>query len=346
MAIVRTAFGDLDGRPVSRFTLTSPAGLRAEVTDYGATLVSLLVPDRLGRPDDVVLGFDTLDGYRRSRAFLGATAGRYANRIRDGRFVLDGEPRQLTCNEGPNHLHGGLAGFDKALWTAEPDEAANAVHFHHRSPDGDEGYPGTLDCSVTYALIGDMLSVGFSARTDRPTLCNLANHSYFNLDGHASGTILDHRLEVAADFHTPVGADLLPTGEIRSVAGTPFDFRAAKAIGRDLAGIGNEGKGYDINLVLAGEPGLLRAVVRAEAPRSGRIMELSTDAPGMQLYTAGYLLPDPPGKGGARYPQFAGFCLETQTFPDSPNFGHFSSARLDPGRTYRHRMLLRFPRGG
>jgi aldose 1-epimerase len=350
MAVTTDVCGTIDGEEVRAFTLKQ-GDLEARLIEYGATLTHLMVPDARGKAADVVLGYDTLEGYRASKTFFGATAGRYGNRIRRGMLSLDGRSYQLSTNEGRNHLHGGKNGFDKKLWRGEVLPEGCAVRFSYRSPDREEGYPGTLDIAVTYALHDDAkFTIEMLATTDRPTVCNPVHHSYWNLGGDHSGDVLGHRLTFASDFFVPVDAELLATGEIRAVAETPFDFRQAKAIGADLSRIENPGGGlstddsggYDHNLVLRGDAGVLKPCVRAVDPRSGRGLELHTSEPGVQFYTGGYLDPSIIGKGGRGYCRYAGFTLETQKFPCSPEFGHFPSARLDPAQTYRHLMEFRF----
>ncbi|MGF7174964.1 aldose epimerase family protein [Azospirillum doebereinerae] len=344
MPITSFLFDELDGRPVEGFTLAA-GGLEATVIAHGARLVRFLMPDRDGRPADVVLGFDRLAGYLGSDAYAGATCGRYGNRIGGAAFTLDGVRHRLTANEPPNQLHGGSDGFDRRLWDAAVDEAANAVTFTLRSPDGDQGYPGTLTASVRYRLTGDgVLDIRMTATTDRPTVVNLVHHSYWNLAGHAVGhavgDVRGHRLAVRGGFVTPVGADLIPTGEVRPVDGTPFDLRDGPLLGDALAAVG--GFGFDHNWCLEGPAGELRPVAWLEDPASGRRLDLSSDQPGLQVYTGGYLSDRVIGKGGRPYRRFAGIALETQRFPGTPNIAHFPSARLDPGQRYEHRMQLRF----
>jgi aldose 1-epimerase len=340
--VTRETIAHLDGRPVGAFRLEDPDGIVLRVMEYGATLTELHVLDRSGRPADIVLGFGSLEGYLATRTYFGATAGRYANRIKDGRFALGGEEYQLTRNEGRNHLHGGFRGFDKVLWRGEADSARNSVRLHHRSPDGSEGYPGAVDAWVEYRLPGEgCLTIEMRAQTDRPTILNLVNHAYFNLAGHGSGDVLNQLVTIEADHYTPVDEALIPTGEIAVVRGTPFDFTRPRPISRDLRAPGMSG-GYDHNWVLReGGPGL-RLCARAVDPGSGRMLELRTTEPGVQFYTGGQLDGSEIGKHGRAYQRFAGFTLETQKFPDSPNNPHFPSALLGPGATYRHLMEFRF----
>lgn len=351
MPVETETYGQIDGKAVRAFTLTR-GPLKARVIEYGATLVECHVPDAAGKTADIVLGHDSLADYQKTATYFGTTAGRYGNRIRRGILEFDdGKTYQLSINEGKNHLHGGINGFHSKLWRGELVPDTDAVRFSYRSPDGEEGYPGTLDISVTYALTGDdALTIDFEATTDKPTICNPVHHSYWNLGGHASGDVLGQELTVFGDFYVPVDEELLATGEILSVAGTPFDFREPKTIGRDIRKIDNAGGGrsndpsggYDHNLVLRGEAGSLKPCIRAVDPVSGRGMELKTTEPGVQFYTGGYLNPSIIGKGGHGYCRYAGFTLETQKFPCSPEFSHFPPARLNPGETYRQRMAFRF----
>jgi aldose 1-epimerase len=359
-------FGRLaDGREAHLYTLEVPGGWKATLTDFGAILTSLLVPGRDGgAPVDVVLGFDTLDGYAAKHPYFGATCGRVANRIASGRFELDGKTYQLAVNNEPNHLHGGLVGFDKKLWKATPrgGEKGPSVDFDMVSPAGDEGYPGSLTVRTTYTLTPDgELWVEMTATTDAPTIVNLAHHSYWNLAGHASGTVLGQDLAVAADRYLPVDAGSIPTGEFAAVAGTAFDFRPDRpgaAGGRKLSDAiaalpaSAEGKnpgGVDHNFLVCGwQPdGALRTAAVLRDPASGRSMELLTDQPGVQVYTANYLDGSVKGKGGAAYHKHGAICLETQKYPDAIHHAgqaDWPSVRLDPGQAYRHTMVHRFGR--
>jgi aldose 1-epimerase len=352
MATERTSFGRVDGSECSLFTIQSPAGSSLAVTDFGATAVQMNMPSPSGELADVVLGFDTASAYRDTQTYFGATVGRFANRIRRGKFSLDGKTFQATCNEGPNSLHGGHRSYDKRKWASTFEPAGSTVTFSLTSPDGDEGFPGTLKLTSAYTLTDDnRVRIDMRATTDKPTLCNITHHSYFNLAGHASGTVLDQELQFHSDFYTPVDDELIITGEVLKVAGTPFDFLEPRPIGRDLArlprnagagriadGIG----GYDHNWCLRGEPGQLRAVAKIRDPASGRGFELLTTEPGVHLYIGGYLDPSVLGKGGKPYCKFGGFTLETQKFPDAPNLSHVPQARLDPGEQYHHIVELRF----
>lgn len=348
-------FGSLaDGAAVERVTLTNSHGVSASVITLGATLQSLVVPDRAGRPGDVVLGHDTAQDYLAKPQYFGVSVGRYANRIAKGRFTLDGKAYTLETNDGPNHLHGGAKGFDKRMWTIEGlDSGPEArVVLRYVSPDGEAGYPGTLTATVTYSLNEkNELSIEYRATTDRTTIVNLTNHAYFDLSaGTAPGGIMDQKLMLQADAYTPVDATLIPTGERRPVAGTPFDFRRSTAIGKRVRDGRDEqlrrGLGYDHNFIVNGPAGTLRPAARLEDPLSGRTMDLLVTAPGLQFYSGNFLDGTVTGKGGRLYRQGDGLCLEPQVFPDAPNRPDFPSARLDPGQTYVNRMVFRFSATG
>jgi len=303
---------------------------RVVLTDLGARILELHAPDRDGVLADVVLGRKTYDELPRDPYYFGVTAGRYANRIREGRFTIDGTAYQVTPNEGRNHVHGGPRGFDTHVWSIEPGADDDSVTFSLRSPDGDEGYPGNLDARVTYTLDGSALEIRIEAETDRPTIVNLVNHAYFNLAGHDSGTVLDHLLQIDGGFYTPVDAELLPTGEVLSVEGTPFDFRTETPIGKNIDEVDNAG--YDHNWVLDGVG--MRQVATLTDPLSGRRLTLVTDQPGTQVYAGGYL-EGASAKGDLEtYAAFAGVTAEMQTFPDSINHPHFPQRVLRPGETY------------
>ncbi len=341
MQVLKQSFGQLaDGTAIDIFTLTNSRGLKASLMTYGATLVSLEVPDRDGKPGDIVLGYDSLDGYVKNNPYFGSIVGRYGNRIAKGRFTLDGFTYELATNNGENHLHGGIKGYDKVVWEAEPVEEGEeiGVKFRYLSPDGEEGYPGNLNIAVTYLLNDrDELKIAYEATTDKPTPVNLTHHSYFNLAG--GGDILDHELMIQADGYTPVDIGLIPTGEIRPVADTPFDFTTPHTIGERIAQV--EG-GYDHNFVLRSSGGHLDLAVRVVESGSGRIMEISTTEPGLQFYSGNFLDGTIVGKGGRRYEKHAGFCLETQHFPDSPNKPQFPSTILRPGDVYKSLTIHKF----
>lgn len=329
------------GRPIKFYDLENQNGLRARLMNYGATLISLLVPDRTGCLEDITLGFDNFEGYLGNNPYFGATIGRYANRIGGARFFLEGKEYPLARNEGPNHLHGGLKGFDKVIWEAEPvsDSRSIGVRFNYLSPDGQEGYPGNLDCQVTYLLNqNDELHIAYLATTDRPTHVNLTNHSYFNLAGSRKDNILEHILQIMASRFTPADERLIPTGEIKEVAGTALDFLKPMSIGQRL----NElPAGHDHNFVLASR-GELALAARVVEPGSGRVMELYTTEPGLQFYSGNYLDGTITGKFGRPYERHSGFCLEPQHFPDSPNKPQFPSTLLKPGEVYKSLTVFKF----
>jgi aldose 1-epimerase len=332
-----TTIGQIGGQDVRAVTLTSTGGPKAVVLNWGARLAELWVPDRTGALADIVLGCDSLDDWQAHGSYLGATCGRYANRIAGGRFTLDGRTVQVDRNEGANHLHGGRAGFDLKHWDIA-DHSDTHVTLTTTSPDGEMGYPGTLAARVTYRIDGG-LWIEMEATTDAPTVVNLVNHAYFNLAGQGAGDIMGQHLQIDAGHYLPVDAQLIPTGEVLSVTDTAFDFRQSRQIGAALPGSG----GFDHNLCLSAPTGPdgLRPCLEATDRASGRRMRLSTTESGVQLYTGAHFA-QTPGKAGARYPRFAGFAAETQRFPDSPNRPHFPSARLGPGQTYRHIMRFDF----
>jgi aldose 1-epimerase len=332
-----------EGREVFLYTMTNAKGLRARITNYGAILVSLETPDRHGKLDDITLGFDSLEQYLTQKNYFGATVGRYANRIGNARFVLDGVPYKLAANNGPNHLHGGLKGFDKVLWqpvevTAAEDRAWTRLSY--LSPDGEEGYPGNLRCTVTYTLTNDdELRLEYEAETDKKTVLNLTNHTYWNLVGPAGGNILRHELLLNATRFTIVDKGLIPVGITASVVDTPLDFLAPRAIGARIRQLGN---GYDHNFVLNGPLGTPKFCARLHDPTSGRIMEITTTEPGVQLYTGNFLDGSVLGKGGKPCGKHAGLCLETQHFPDSPNQPAFPSTVLEPGKKFTSLTVHKF----
>ncbi len=343
MDMKKDLFGSLpDGTAVEAFTLSNGSGIEARIMTYGATLISLRLPDRNGDFEDVALGFETLGGYLGENPYFGCTVGRYANRIGRAKFSLGGVEYTLARNDGENHLHGGLKGFDKVVWAAEPFTETDAVgvRFTYLSADMEEGYPGNLSCAVTYRLTGeDELRIDYEAATDKATPVNLTNHTYWNLAGQGKGDILGHVLQIEADKYTPVDAGLIPTGEISDVPGTPLDFTTPHPIGERIARI--EG-GYDHNFVLrraGGSPGLAALVYE---PESGRVLEILTDQPGIQFYSGNFLDGTIKGKGESLYGKHAGFCLETQHFPDSPNKPGFPPTILEPGKTYRTATVHRF----
>lgn len=347
--VSRAPFGVLpDGKAVDVFTLTNPNGMEVRAITYGGIIVSLRVPDRDGRLGDIVLGYDSLDGYLEDSPYFGAIVGRYANRIAKGRFSLDGHVYSLATNNGPNHLHGGVRGFDKVVWDAEPFEGDSGVGvvFTHTSPDGDEGYPGAVTVRVMYTLTpSDELIVDYAATTDRATPINLSQHSYFNLAGDGRRDVLEHVLWINAAQFTPVDATLIPTGGIAPVAGTPFDFTQPTTIGARIETDHEQlrnGGGYDHNFVLDREGSGLEHAARVEEPSSGRVLDIYTTEPGLQFYSGNFLDGTITGKGGQVYGHRYGFCLETQHYPDSPNQPEFPSTILRPGEEYRSRTVFAF----
>jgi aldose 1-epimerase len=336
------------GEAVELFTLSRPGGPTIAITSYGGYLVSALVPDRAGKPADVVLGYKDLAGYLSDTAYLGSLIGRYANRIGKGRFALGGKAFALATNNGPNHLHGGNVGFGKKLWRAAVVKGpeGEALELRLTSPDGDEGYPGTLEATVVYSLTADGgLRIDYAATTDKETIVNLTNHAYFNLAGEGSGDVLGHELQVEADQFTPVDATLIPTGEKRAVSGTPLDFTRPMAVGARIADPHEQmkaGGGYDHNFVLRGPGGTLRLAARVVEPKGGRVLEVLTTEPGLQFYSGNFLDSSIVGKSGKAYAHRGGFCLEAQRFPDSPNRPEFPSAVLKPGAKYTQTTVYRF----
>jgi aldose 1-epimerase len=351
--IDRKPFGKTPaGEAVELFTLSRPGAPTVAITNYGGHLVSALVPDREGRAADVILGYKDLDGYLGDTSFLGSLIGRYANRIAKGRFALGGASFTLATNDGPNHLHGGKVGFGRRLWAAKivGGQDGDALELKLTSPDGEEGYPGKLEVTVVYSLTADGgLRMDYSATTDRTTIVNLTNHAYFNLAGEGSGDVLGHELSVEADQFTPVDATLIPTGEKRAVAGTPFDFRKPTAIGARIADPYEQiklGHGYDHNFVLRGSGRSLRLAARVLEPKSGRVLEVLTTEPGLQFYSGNFLNGSIVGKSGKPYAHRGGFCLEAQLFPDSPNRPEFASPVLEPGAKYTQTTVYRFAVAG
>ena len=327
------------GEPLERVTLTNSRGVLGKVTNLGAILTELWVPDRNGEIGNIVLGFDQVDGYLVEHPYFGSTVGRVGNRIGGARFELDGVVHRVTANEGANHLHGGARGFHCHRWDMIP-HGERAVTFRLRSPNGDEGYPGNLDTSVRYTLEDDGLRIDYQATTDAPTPVNLTNHSYFNLAG--SGTIVDHVVEIAADYETPTDEMMIPTGEIAPVAGTGIDFTTPTRIGDRIDRYLDHANGYDHNFVLRSGGGELAFAARVSEPTSGRVLEVWTTEPAMQLYTGNWLDGTLTGTGGITYPTHGGLCLETQHYPDSVNHPEFPSTILRPGQTLRSTTLYRF----
>jgi aldose 1-epimerase len=341
--VTKVPFGKTpDGREVDLYTLTNAKGAKASIMTYGGIVVSLDVPDRNGKLDDIVLGYDNLGGYLTKTPYFGAIVGRYGNRIANGRFTLGGVTYKLATNDGKNHLHGGLKGFDKVVWDAEPvkQDSAVGVRLSYLSKDGEEGYPGNLSCTVVYLLTNsNELVITYDATTDKPTIINLTHHSYFNLAGQGNGDVLSHELLIKAAKYTPVDKGLIPTGELKDVKGTPMDFTTPTAIGARIAEV--EG-GYDHNYVLDSGGGSMALAARVYEPTTGRVMEVLTTQPGIQFYSGNFLDGTITGKGGKVYKKHYGFCLETQHFPDSPNKPNFPSVVLNPGERYKQETIYRF----
>ena len=338
----------IEGDSVKFFVLTNGNGMEVTFTNYGQRLVSLYVPDKNGEFKDVVLGFDNLEDYRAKKNYYGAVIGRYGNRIAKGKFTLDGTTYDLAINNNENHLHGGLVGFESVVWKVE-EQTDNSISFSRTSPDMEEGYPGNLEVKVNYILTDEnALQISYEAKTDKPTYLNLTNHSFFNLKGEGEGTVNDHEVLLNAEKFTPVDSGLIPTGELQDVAGTPFDFRKPKAIGKDIEEDFEQlklGNGYDHNFVLNEVPknreGLTFAA-RVVEPTSGRTLEVYTSEPGVQFYGGNFLDGSDTGKSGKAYVRRGSFCLETQHFPDSPNHPEFPSTRLNPGETYTSYCTYKF----
>jgi aldose 1-epimerase len=346
----KTSFGKTpDGQPVDLYVLRNKGGAEASISNYGGAVVSLKVPDRNGKLADIVLGYDSVDGYVNGTSYFGALIGRYGNRIGHGQFVLDGKTYALAKNNGENSLHGGIKGFNKAVWTARTRSTKDgqSLELSYLSKDGEEGFPGNLKVSVIYTLTdANALQIEYSATTDKKTVVNLTNHSYFNLAGAGSGDILGHILEIEADKFTPVDAGLIPTGELRDLAGTPFDFRKPTAIGARIDQDEEQlklGGGYDHNFVLRRSNQLEESLAaRVVEPTTGRVLEAWTTEPGVQFYTGNFLDGTAKGKGGSAYARRNAFCLETQHYPDSPNQPKFPSVILNPGERYHTKTTYKF----
>jgi aldose 1-epimerase len=344
-ASVKT-FGTLpNGTEIKKYTISNSKGLTAEIINYGARVVSLKTPDRTGKPEDIIFGFDDLASYERDNSYQGAIVGRYGNRIREGKFSLEGKTYQLDINDGKNHLHGGKEGFYKQVWECRNADS-KSVQLRYISPAGKGGYPGRVEITVTYTITDDNgLKIEYNANTDKTTILNPTSHCYFNLSGSPESSILNHELMINADYFTPVDAGLIPTGEILPVANTPMDFRTAKAIGRDIEANDEQilyGHGYDHNWVLNDYNGQVRLVATLYEAGSGRLMEVLTDQPGLQFYSGNFLDGSMTGKGGVKYNFRTALCLETQAFPDSPNKPNFPSVVLRPGEEYKQTTIYRF----
>ena len=342
-------FGNLpDGQTVSLYILTNAEGMKVSVTNYGGIITEVIVPDKNGKMGDVVLGYDNLEGYLKDNPYFGALIGRYGNRIGKGKFSLNDKEYTLATNNGPNHLHGGVKGFDKVLWSAKKIESDGHIGLEltYVSKDGEEGYPGSLSVKVNYILTDDNeIRIEYEATTDKPTICNLTNHSYFNLKDAGKSPILDHKLMIDANRMTPVDKGLIPTGKLASVENTPFDFRNPEIIGQRINTDTEQikfGLGYDHNWVLNGASGKLRKVAELSEEVSGRILEVYTEEPGMQFYSGNFLDGSITGKNGTVYEYRHGLCLETQHFPDSPNIPDFPSTTLNPGEVYKTTTVYKF----
>jgi aldose 1-epimerase len=347
--ITRADFGKTpDGQSVELFTLTNAMGTEAKITNYGGIVVSLSVPDRTRKFADVVLGFNDLESYLKGHPYFGSIIGRYGNRIAKGHFSLDGVEYKLAVNNGPNHLHGGIKGFDKVVWTPAPTTTRNAASLSltYLSTDGEEGYPGNLNVKVVYTLTNNNeLRIDYSATTDKDTVINLTHHSYFNLAGEGNGDILNHQLTLKSNRFLPTDATSIPTGELRSVGGSPFDFVTAHGIGERINQNDQQlqfGNGYDHNWVVNGKPGRLRVAAEVYEPTSGRLMQVWTTEPGIQFYTGNFLDGTLTGKSGKPYQRRSGFCLETQHYPDSPNEPKFPTTTLRKGATYTSTTIYHF----
>lgn len=347
-SITKASFGKTaEGAPVDLYTLKNASGMEVAIATFGGRIVSLKAPGRNGQFTDVVLGFDNMEGYLGEHPYFGALVGRYGNRIAKGQFKLDGKTYKLAINNGVNALHGGLKGFDKVVWTAREVPGGDpSVELTYLSKDGEEGYPGSLTEKVTYSLTAaNELKIEYSATTDKDTVVNVTNHSYFNLAGQGHGDILSHVLQLNAAKFTPVDAGLIPTGELKNVEGTPFDFRQPTVIGSRINAEDEQikrGGGYDHNFVVDGSAGTLRLAARVSEPTSGRVLEVSTTEPGVQFYTGNFLDGTVKGKGGVAYAKRTGFCLETQHFPDSPNHPDFPTTALKAGAEYNSTTVFKF----
>lgn len=347
-AIAEAPYGSVGGKEVKLYTLTNKNGLVLKVTNYGGIITELHTPDKAGKMADIVLGYDKVDDYVKATPYFGAVIGRVANRIKNAQFSLDGKTVKLTANNDKNTLHGGKVGWDKVIWTAETAETADgpSIKLTYVSKDGDENYPGTVTAHNTYTLTNsNELKVEMDATTDKTTIVSMAHHTYWNLGGHDSGPITGEELTLFADQYTPgpSAADPVPDGKVKAVKGTPFDFTAAKLIGKDLKEAGGKPIGFDANWVVKGDPHTLRPVARLKDPKTGRVLELSADQPGVQFYSGNFLDGSNKGKGGVAYQQYTGLCLESQKFPNSINVPAWKDeVILKPGATYKHTMVHKF----
>ncbi len=343
MSVIEQSYGKtFDGKEISEFVCKNSSGSTMRLITYGATMTALELPDRSGKRSNIILTCPNIEAYQKCQSYFGSSVGRFCNRIAGGKFSLNGQAFKLAVNNGPNHLHGGVKGFDKVVWEAEPvlTESSAGAKFKYISPDGDEGYPGQLTVTVQYMLSNENeMSVEFRATTDKPTPVNLTNHNYWNLAGHKSGTILDHRLKVEADKFLEADETLIPTGNLLDVVGTPLDFLTARKMGERFQDLTADPKGYDHCFSIREFDGSLRLAATVTDPASGRIMEIHTTQPGLQFYT-GNFLDGSEGSGG--YKQYSAFCLETQHYPDSPNHANFPSSTLNPGDEYVQKTVHRF----
>ncbi len=349
MKIEKQVFGKMpDGQEVLLYTLTNTNNMQVQITNYGGIITSVMVPDKNGKLSDVVLGYDNPDGYIKATPYFGCIVGRYGNRIAKGQFTLNGKTYSLATNNGPNHLHGGIVGFDKVVWSVKEitDKDVLGLELNYVSKDGEEGYPGNLSVTLTYTLTNqNEIKIAYLATTDQPTVVNLTNHSYFNLKDAGTTPILDHKLMLDADAITPVDSTLIPTGQFMPVAGTPFDFKKLTPVGERIQADNEQikfGLGYDHNFVLNGTAGELRLIGKVYEPTSGRVLEILTTEPGVQFYSGNFLDGSITGKKGAVYQQRHGFCLETQHYPDSPNQPNFPSTVLNPGEKYQTTTIYKF----
>lgn len=348
--VEKASFGKIEnGEEVFVYTLTNETGAQAKITNYGATVVSLTMPDKAGKMEDIVLGYDNVNDYAKGTSYFGAIVGRYGNRIGKGKFAIDGKEYQLAANNGENHLHGGVVGYNKVVWQVVNTSVADGgsiITLKYVSKDGEEGYPGTVELTVNYKLTkNNELAIDYSATTDKPTVFNPTHHSYFNLTGNTENTILDHELMLNAEKYTPVDAGLITTGKFENVENTPMDFRKPVKIGERINNDFEQlkfGKGYDHNWVLNGWDKTVKLAASVYEPKSGRCMEVLTDQPGIQFYSGNFLDGTGAGKNGKPYKFRTGFCLETQCFPDSPNKPEFPTVRLNPGETYKHTTIYKF----
>ncbi len=345
--ISQSVFGNLNDAIVKEFTLSNKDGIEVHIIEYGATINKIITPDKNGNRKDIVLGFNTLESYLNEHPYFGATVGRYGNRIANGKFLLDGVNYSLAQNNGKNSLHGGIKGFDKQLWKGTILEDQSGVSFEYISTDMEEGFPGNLSVKVVYKLtVDNELKIKYSATTDRATVVNLTNHSYFNLNGEGNRDVLNHELILHADTFTPVDESLIPTGEIRLVAGTPFDFTNPYLMGERIDVTTNQqiqyGGGYDHNYVLTEKSTALKKAAIVTEKNTGRVLEVFSTEPAVQLYTGNFLDGTLIGKSGGAYGKRSGFCLETQHYPDSPNQKAFPSTRLDPGEEYASETIFKF----